>query len=302
MARGRQENVRHLVIKCKASATFIDLARPVGFWLHMQVLPKDLYNALIDRGLDCWSPGTEGGDGSRGWLLALLLRSRALGPEVRNRQLGRNLRQVPPGTRTWATELAQSMLHEHWSEGADLFARTEQGALLLSEAAAGGAWAVVERLAEAGAGVNARDTQGGTPLHSAVAGSQRNLVLQLLAVRADVTATAERRAVEPAALAAAPVPTGSAGSGSSTVEGSTPAPVTALSLAEKAGWEEGAALLKEAIAREAAGSGDGTIDNVGIRLSGTFQCPECRQRFDTERAKEIHCRFTHDPLRPQEED
>ena len=26
-------------------------------------------------------------------------------------------------------------------------------------------------------------------------------------------------------------------------------------------------------------SGDGSINNVGIRMAGTFQCPECRQKF-----------------------
>eukprot|EP00420_Gonyaulax_spinifera_P034232 CAMPEP_0197885942 /NCGR_PEP_ID=MMETSP1439-20131203/15593_1 /TAXON_ID=66791 /ORGANISM="Gonyaulax spinifera, Strain CCMP409" /LENGTH=41 /DNA_ID= /DNA_START= /DNA_END= /DNA_ORIENTATION= len=31
-----------------------------------------------------------------------------------------------------------------------------------------------------------------------------------------------------------------------------------------------------------AKSGDGTVMNVGIRTTGSFQCPDCRQKFDTE--------------------
>jgi len=52
---------------------------------------------------------------------------------------------------------------------------------------------------------------------------------------------------------------------------------------------------------EAARSGDGTVDNVGIKMAGTFQCPECRQKFDSEAAKKLHWRFIHDPNRHQED-
>lgn len=44
---------------------------------------------------------------------------------------------------------------------------------------------------------------------------------------------------------------------------------------------------------EEARSGDGTVANVGVRLSGTCQCKECMQRFDTERALLLHVKFIH---------
>jgi len=43
----------------------------------------------------------------------------------------------------------------------------------------------------------------------------------------------------------------------------------------------------------AAKSGDGSLENVGVRLKGTFQCAECRQLFDTEVAKNTHWKFIH---------
>merc|ERR1712028_133903 len=51
----------------------------------------------------------------------------------------------------------------------------------------------------------------------------------------------------------------------------------------------------------AAKSGDGSVENVGIKMSGSFQCPECRQKFDTEKAKQLHWKFIHDPNRHQED-
>jgi len=50
-----------------------------------------------------------------------------------------------------------------------------------------------------------------------------------------------------------------------------------------------------------AKSGDGTVANVGIKISGSFQCQECRQRFESERAQELHWKFIHDPSRHQED-
>eukprot|EP00913_Durusdinium_trenchii_P006864 g6455.t1 len=35
---------------------------------------------------------------------------------------------------------------------------------------------------------------------------------------------------------------------------------------------------------DAAKSGDGTTQNVGIKVNATFQCAECRQKFDSEKA------------------
>ena len=41
-------------------------------------------------------------------------------------------------------------------------------------------------------------------------------------------------------------------------------------------------------------SGDGTIENVGIKLTGSFQCKECRQRFETQKVLDLHWNFIHD--------
>lgn len=49
-------------------------------------------------------------------------------------------------------------------------------------------------------------------------------------------------------------------------------------------------------------SGDGSVENVGIKLDAPFQCPDCRQRFVTKPALDIHWRFIHDPNRHQGDD
>eukprot|EP00927_Polykrikos_kofoidii_P033956 TRINITY_DN28796_c0_g1_i1.p1 TRINITY_DN28796_c0_g1~~TRINITY_DN28796_c0_g1_i1.p1 ORF type:complete len:499 (+),score=71.42 TRINITY_DN28796_c0_g1_i1:68-1498(+) len=46
----------------------------------------------------------------------------------------------------------------------------------------------------------------------------------------------------------------------------------------------------------AATSGDGTIANVGIKLDGAVACPQCNQRFGSERALELHLCFIHGAL------
>jgi len=52
---------------------------------------------------------------------------------------------------------------------------------------------------------------------------------------------------------------------------------------------------------EEARSGDGSLENVGIKTDGKFQCPECRQKFNDEKAKELHWKFIHDPNRHMED-
>jgi len=52
---------------------------------------------------------------------------------------------------------------------------------------------------------------------------------------------------------------------------------------------------------DAAKSGDGTTQNVGIKVSASFQCGECRQKFDSDKAKQLHWKFIHDPNRHQED-
>jgi len=52
---------------------------------------------------------------------------------------------------------------------------------------------------------------------------------------------------------------------------------------------------------EATKSGDGSVENVGMIMEGSFQCPDCRQKFDTQKAKDLHWKFIHDPNRHQEQ-
>ena len=52
---------------------------------------------------------------------------------------------------------------------------------------------------------------------------------------------------------------------------------------------------------DAAKSGNGTVEQVGIKMTGVHQCPDCRQKFDTEKAKQLHWKFIHDPNRHQED-
>eukprot|EP00746_Dinoflagellata_sp_MGD_P010302 gnl/MRDRNA2_/MRDRNA2_121224_c0_seq1.p1 gnl/MRDRNA2_/MRDRNA2_121224_c0~~gnl/MRDRNA2_/MRDRNA2_121224_c0_seq1.p1 ORF type:complete len:172 (-),score=41.38 gnl/MRDRNA2_/MRDRNA2_121224_c0_seq1:166-612(-) len=42
-----------------------------------------------------------------------------------------------------------------------------------------------------------------------------------------------------------------------------------------------------------AKSGDGTIKNVGIKLTGSCLCEECNQRFETHRALSLHVMAFH---------
>nr|ABV72539.1 unknown [Heterocapsa triquetra] len=52
---------------------------------------------------------------------------------------------------------------------------------------------------------------------------------------------------------------------------------------------------------DAAKSGDGSVNNVGIKMTGKFKCPDCSQKFDSVKAKELHWKFIHDPTRHQED-
>lgn len=40
-------------------------------------------------------------------------------------------------------------------------------------------------------------------------------------------------------------------------------------------------------------SGDGSLENVGLLVSAKVQCPDCCQRFNTEKAMAIHRKFLH---------
>lgn len=44
---------------------------------------------------------------------------------------------------------------------------------------------------------------------------------------------------------------------------------------------------------EAALSGDGSLQHVGVRVTGCRKCPNCNQKFETEEARDAHCKFMH---------
>ncbi|CAE8627326.1 unnamed protein product, partial [Polarella glacialis] len=52
---------------------------------------------------------------------------------------------------------------------------------------------------------------------------------------------------------------------------------------------------------KASKSGDGSTQNVGIKIDGKSPCPDCRQKFDDEKAKQMRWKYIHDPNRHQED-
>jgi len=45
----------------------------------------------------------------------------------------------------------------------------------------------------------------------------------------------------------------------------------------------------------AAKSGDGSIQNVGIKVGAKFKSPVNNQCFDTQEALDLHLKYLHDP-------
>jgi len=267
MQHNKQDLVNHLVLKREAKTTLAILARPVGFWPNREVIPKELFSTLVQRGADIWEAMPDGGDDSRGFILDLVLKSGAfaepaVGPQARPYAVPR---RVPPGTKAWASELVQTMLGQ-WGEAADLFARSPAGGAMLTEAVALKEWSLADALLIGKASLDARDAKGNAPLHLAVAAQNLKMVQDLMQAGADPMATRKS-------------------------DGATP-----LSLAAADCWAEGLNAMQDFMGR----SGDGSLCNVGIRLHAAVCCPQCCQRFDTKRAQEVHWRFMHDPSRHQE--
>jgi len=52
---------------------------------------------------------------------------------------------------------------------------------------------------------------------------------------------------------------------------------------------------------EAARSGNGSLEMVGVKVDASIQCPDCAQKFDSEVALQVHFKFIHDPNRHQED-
>ena len=46
-----------------------------------------------------------------------------------------------------------------------------------------------------------------------------------------------------------------------------------------------------------ARSGDGSIENVGLKLDAPVQCDCCRQRFMDKKSLALHKKFIYDPNR-----
>merc|ERR1712217_778620 len=46
---------------------------------------------------------------------------------------------------------------------------------------------------------------------------------------------------------------------------------------------------------DAAKSGDGSLEKVGIKVNGKFKSPVTNQWFDTQEALDLHLKFLHDP-------
>ena len=46
---------------------------------------------------------------------------------------------------------------------------------------------------------------------------------------------------------------------------------------------------------EAAKSGDGSLEKVGIKVTGKFKSPVTNQCFDSQEALDMHHRYLHDP-------
>mmetsp|Transcript_56039 Transcript_56039/g.121168 ORF Transcript_56039/g.121168 Transcript_56039/m.121168 type:complete len:819 (+) Transcript_56039:55-2511(+) len=266
--------VRHLLVKHKATATFAELVKSTGFWVTAQsgaILPLDLFELLLERGVDLWA--ADGPNGTRGFFLSQL--SGTLQGRDRRANADLGMRVV-----------------ELWRPEADFFAQSETGSTVLHKAidafphVPDFSVRLAKVLIHARANIETKDGRFNfSALHAAVKAKSLEIVNLLLEARADVLAT-----------------------GPYSKE-------TAGALAAKQDWLEGATVLlsaeqerREAIKAEAdaaaevaAASGDGTVTNVGLKLTGSFPCEHCQQRYTSSRALEIHWRFTHDPSRHPED-
>lgn len=277
---GMTDFIIHLVVKHGAKSSLWELAKPPGtFWANEScVLPKDVFDALVKQGADPWadsSPAT-----NPGWLLKHVI-------SAWHFALNQVLRRQPP-IKAHVEALFERMLSS-WGPSADLVAKTDKGALYLSQAVHLARWDLARRLIQAGAGLEAENREFGcgglTPLLSAAKQGAFDMVELLVKHKADVLAADQKGVMKLADSFCS-----SAGN--------------SLSAADRR--RHGALLItveeaREDRARRMAHSGDGTVQNVGIKLDGQIQCTDCRQRFDDEKAMKIHWRFIHDPNRHQED-
>jgi ankyrin repeat protein len=270
---GSTDLFTHLVIKHNAPMTLFDSVRPPGtLWQSQKcVIPLDILDVLLKRGEDPFGmPPTGKDDSARGWLLSHVISA----VEYASRQRPRMKADTEQHVQALCGRLVAS-----WGQSAEAFAKTASGAKSLAQATHLECWDLSRQLIKAGAGLEGecRDfgCRGMTPLMSCTRHGSHDMIMLLLQARADVVA-AERKDV--------------------------------LKIASEHLRDEQLRTVRallEAAMREArelmAKSGDGTIDNVGIKLHGKVQCGECNQKFDNEKALKIHWRFIHDPKRHQED-
>eukprot|EP00746_Dinoflagellata_sp_MGD_P113401 gnl/MRDRNA2_/MRDRNA2_50264_c0_seq1.p1 gnl/MRDRNA2_/MRDRNA2_50264_c0~~gnl/MRDRNA2_/MRDRNA2_50264_c0_seq1.p1 ORF type:complete len:851 (+),score=164.98 gnl/MRDRNA2_/MRDRNA2_50264_c0_seq1:73-2625(+) len=295
MSRSK-EMARHLILQHKAAATFGIVAKPNGFWASELPITKDLFDALVSQGANIWEstptsmPATDEGKGC-------LLNQVLIGVERRSRTAARNQNGTSHRAALEEAEYLLQCILASWNSEADSFARSALGATVLVKAveiadpartgSVSLAWSLAKHLIKAGAGLEAKNAQGLTPLLM-VASSTAKCMEHLEVL---LKAGADARVMTPLVV--------------------NRAQQTASQLAASISWEEGVAVLTAAekkqqaeaneVAFKAAQSGDGTLQNVGLRVQGTYLCTECNQRFDSKEIHEIHRRFLHAPSRDQED-
>jgi hypothetical protein len=329
MSKNKKDLVRHLILKHNASATFRDVAKPIGYWPDYTPIPEDLFDALVSQGANVWesipTPGKNlTSDENRGWLLSQVLACNDF-----------------RGHRNFKGDSLLGRMLALWNHEADLFAQTASGAALVVKAV---------RLAAERAKTASTSTM---PQAKAKALPSRHGVLAMNAAAASSSSsngsreegvreggTTEPPKASPWCLAKRLIEAG-ANCTATDDQGRTPlffvvssveksvaqlelliktgadvltcnkSGETASNMARKNSWDEGVQLLEvvekaqRAAAEEAAWkagqSGDGTLSNVGLRVGGAVKCAECSQRFDSEQIREVHRLFMHDPSRRQED-
>jgi hypothetical protein len=300
-SHGGAEFIIHLVTNHDAKTSFAELAKPPGqFWaIDHLVMPLAVFDALVKRGQDPWAAKS----GVEGWLLEMIFKAMeyAMSQSSWRRSTYEN-----------HVKAMLDRMASNWSPSADLFAKTERGAMSLSQAARCASWELVRHLIAAGSGLEAEYKDPSAVAAMAVPPKWPPVPLQFRSQAAQNQSQANSTAPE----GASPLVSATRAGNSEIVELllNSKADLVAghrrnvTSLAHQHLSRELADRLKQCTddaleerARKLALSGDGSIDNVGIKLDGQVVCTECRQRFDSEDARKIHWRFIHDPNRHQED-
>lgn len=280
---------RHLVLKLGARGCFQVLARKAGdFWPDGWVVPPDIFDVLRSQGESVWAAAPSGGDGTRGKVLKLHIDAVNV-PHLQRWFYSEDLRKkAEADVKEKANEALQRVLGL-WDDDADRFARSHEGAELLTDSVKQSVWAAARRLLAAGASCNCRMSKGPGPPVSP---------LDVVACTNSVDATVDEFLNLLLEARANVLDRNSAGKTALEVAQSQFQRPPAERLARLKAVTEAAA---EERAKRMSKSGDGSLENVGIKLHGDIRCPQCSQRFETVEAQQIHWRFIHDPKRHHEE-